>query len=84
MRWPENVKVAGFDLVETVKIVRHVAVRRRDNGRRPAHDVIAAQASILFLQRKAEMIGRVAWRFDGFESPAGAFEQIAISGAFVG
>ena len=45
---------------------------RRDDGGRPAHDMIASQAGIFFLQVEADMAAGVARRFDNFQRPARA------------
>jgi len=45
--------------------------------------MVTGQAGILFLQRKAEVIGRVAGCFNRLERPARAFKHVAIIGAFI-
>ena len=56
--------VAGEQPVEAGHIVRHVAVRRSDHGRRPAHDMVASEQGALLRRRR----GTDGWTC-GRESP---------------
>ena len=54
--------VAAEQQIEALHIGGHVAVGRRDHGRRPAHDMVAGEQGAGPLQREAEMVGGVARR----------------------
>ena len=68
----------GDQLVQAGDIVRHVAVGRRDDGGRPAHDMVAAEQRILLLEVKAQMVRGVARCKDGLDGPAVALDHVAV------
>ena len=67
------------ELGEAFHIGLHVAVRRGDDGGRPAHDMIAGEDRVRLMQRKAEMIGGMTRRGNGFERPAVLRDDFAIA-----
>ncbi len=81
---PECGEASGADAVEARQVVGHVAVGRGDDRGRPAHDVVAGEAGVLFLQGVAEMVGGVAGGRDGFHGPAGTRDLAAAAEAHVG
>ena len=83
VRGPIESIVALKQLVEARHVALHVAVRRRDDAGRPAHDVIAAEQRALFAQRVADVVGGMAGGVDALHGPVVAFDQIAIANPHV-
>jgi len=54
--------IARAQLVERSHIVAHIAIGRPNHCGGPCHDMIAREEQLLFLQRKAQMIGGMAGR----------------------
>jgi hypothetical protein len=63
--------------LQRADIVTHMAFRRRDDGGVPAHYMIAGQQRLAVIQRKAQMIWRVAGRVQGFQPPIAARDPLA-------
>ena len=81
---PVTAVVALEQQRETVEVGADVAVRRRDDGRRPAHDVIAAEQRALLAQLIADVVRRVSRRVDAFDAPAVARDDVAVAHRDVG
>ena len=79
MGGPEGFKIHRLDLVEAGHIVAHIAIRRGDDCGRPAHDMVAGQAGVLFAQLEADMVAGVAGSLDDVQRPAGAGDDIAVA-----
>ncbi len=56
----------------------HVAVGRRDDRRRPAHDMIAGKERVFLPQAEADMVGEMPRRMDDIDGPAIAEDDIVI------
>ena len=66
------------------KIVRHVAGRRRDNGRSPSHDVVSGKKYARFADIEAKVISKVAGRPDRIDFPIINPDFFAVLDANVG
>ena len=75
---------ASAQLVERVHIGAHRTVGRRDDRRRPGHDVIAGKQRVFLQKREAQMIGAMAGRGDGLDRVAGALPSLAVGENCVG
>ena len=65
-------------LAERIHVIRHIAVRRGNHRGRPAHDMIATEDGVLFAEREADMVRRMARCMDRFERPSISFDHVPI------
>ena len=84
MGWPDRGKAPVANLGQAGEIIAHIAVWWGDDRGGPAHDVIAREDGIFFLQGVTQVIGRVARRFDGLNCPTRAGTGPAITDSLVG
>ena len=78
-------RLAAFgELVQRGHVIAHGAVGRRHDGGRPAHDVIAGENQIGFLERERHVVGGVSRRGQRFKRPAVAAHGLAIGERDVG
>ena len=84
MRWPEYLFATRHQPFEAAHIGLHVPIRGRDDGRRPAHDVVTGKQGVLFGEGVAEMVGGVPRGMHGFEGPAVALDALAVTHPHVG
>ena len=78
-------RLAAFcELVQRGHVIAHGAVGRRHDGGRPAHDVIAGENQIGFLERERHVVGGVSRRGQRLERPAVAAHHFAIGERHVG
>ena len=74
---------AAREFLQRRHVVAHGAVGRRHDGGRPAHDMVAGEQQIGFLERKRHVIAGVARRRHRFERPAVAAHRLAIGERYV-
>jgi hypothetical protein len=84
VRRPINGVVTVQQLFERAHIGRHVAVGRRDDARRPPHDMIAGEERALFGKREAEMVRSVARRMNRRHAPTRSRHDIAVAQGVIG
>lgn len=66
------------DLFERGEIVRHRAVRHGDEGRVPAHDVVAGQQPRRAREAESEVVGAVAGRGDDLETDIAGHDSLPV------
>jgi len=71
--------IAREQRVKALEVGVHVSVGRRNDGRRPAHYVIAGKKRAFPGERKAQMIGKMSRRMDRFNAPARPFDGRAVA-----
>ena len=71
--------IAADQPVERGHVVRHRAVRRRHDGGRPAHDVIADEQRITLAPGERHVVGGVTRRRHRLDRPAVAFDHVAVA-----
>src|SRR5260221_3035469 len=84
MRRPVRGIVAVEQLRERAQIGIHVAIRRRDDAGRPAHDVIAGEEDFLLVQRETQMVRGMAGRMHRGHPPALPLDDFAVAQGPVG
>src|SRR4051812_3806921 len=81
MRRVERTVPAASYPAQRIEVRPHVTVRRADDGRAPAHDVVAGEQCLMLVEREARVVRRVARRVDRAHGPAGtAYDDLAIDG----
>src|SRR6266702_4259169 len=73
-----QILLARGEPVERLHVVDHRAVGRRHDRGRPPHHVIADEVELSLGPGERKMVGGVAGRGDGFQTPAGALDDVAM------
>ena len=81
---PIDGMVEGAQLFQQIEIEPHGAVRRSDDGGRPAHDVVAGEQGFFLDQFETDVVHGVAGRPDRAQRVARAFKSLAVGQLAVG
>ena len=84
MGGPEDLVPALLKLCQGTHIGRHIAIRRRHNGRRPSHHMIPGEKGLLLPQSEAEVVGGMAGGMHRLQPPARPLDGIPVSQPMIG
>ena len=70
--------------IERGHVVCHRPIRRGDDGRRPAHDVVTGEKDVRPEQCEGEVVGGMAGRGNRLQAVAGDVDDVTVSDNLVG